>query len=317
VDPLERSEAGDAARFEAGLAEVTRRAAGELEGVHGPRSLSWRVYRESALFVAGLRALLLQIARPEVAAGVDQHSEFRTDPLGRAQRTFSLVYRLAFADLPSALRAARQIHARHRVVRGTVADGGGQPYRANDPELLFWVHATLMDSAEVAYQALVEPLSAAELDRLYEENRLSAAIFGIPPEQVPADRAAFGVHFEQAVSRLQIGPTARILCQALLAQLPGPAPLRRLIAALTAGMLPPPLRQPFGLPYDREAQRLAERWLPRISAGYRRLPQAVRFIPAYHEAMDRVSRRGEASTAGAVGARLWRSLTAMAVRSRP
>jgi hypothetical protein len=56
--------------------EVVRALApGEMEGVFGPDSLTWRIDREALTFLGAGRALLLQLAHPWVAAAIAEHSK--------------------------------------------------------------------------------------------------------------------------------------------------------------------------------------------------------------------------------------------------
>src|SRR5438128_8311522 len=115
---------------------MSQEAAG---GLYRPDSVSWRVNRESALLLAGGRALLMQLAHPAVAAGVDEHSDFRRRPLARLLRTLDLYLQLSFGDRGEALAAAQAINHVHHGVHGA-------GYTAVEPSLLFWVQATLIDS---------------------------------------------------------------------------------------------------------------------------------------------------------------------------
>src|SRR4051812_359643 len=110
--------AQDDAVFAACLDYVRAHAPGAVEGIFGPHSATWLVSRESALLLGGLRAIVLQIAHPAVAAGVNQSSTFRTDLLGRAQRTFTSTYQMIFGDLHTALIAATRLHNIHSRVLG-------------------------------------------------------------------------------------------------------------------------------------------------------------------------------------------------------
>src|SRR5207244_13273917 len=86
--------------------------------------------------------LLMQLAHPMVAAGVDEHSDFRTRPIQRLRRTVRMTMAIVFGDRETALTAARAVNKAHGKVRG-------RDYRALDPELLQWVHAALVDSRPV------------------------------------------------------------------------------------------------------------------------------------------------------------------------
>src|SRR5688572_10619930 len=90
-------QARDWAVLEERLAFAASRAAGQIEGIFGPDSMSWRLLRESVGLASGASALMLQLAHPAVAAGVSQHSTLQRNPLGRARRTFYLMYQLVLA----------------------------------------------------------------------------------------------------------------------------------------------------------------------------------------------------------------------------
>src|SRR3982074_439411 len=115
-----------------------------------------RVNRENVLpLLGGGRALLMQIAHPKVAAGVDEHSDFRRHPIRRLRRTLLMTMAIVFGDRETAMAAARTVNQVHARVRG---DG----YHALDPDLLLWVHATLVDTALVTYETFVKRLTSTE-----------------------------------------------------------------------------------------------------------------------------------------------------------
>src|SRR5260370_1723360 len=102
-------------------------------GLFEENSITRRVNRENILLLGGGRALLMQLAHPKVAAGVDEHSDFRAHPIRRLRRTIRMTMAIVFGDRETALGAARagnQVHA----------NGPGSDYRALDPHLLLWVH---------------------------------------------------------------------------------------------------------------------------------------------------------------------------------
>src|ERR1700719_2794804 len=99
--------------------EVVRALApGEMEGVFGPASLTWRVDREAAVFLGAGRALLLQLAHPWVAAAIAEHSRTFADPIARFHQTFNTVFTMVFGTRDQALAAARRLHRRHAAVTG-------------------------------------------------------------------------------------------------------------------------------------------------------------------------------------------------------
>ena len=123
-----------------------------------PDAMIWQVDREMVLLLAGGRALLMQLAHPKVAAGVAEHSHFKADPLGRLYRTMSAMWSIVFDETSAARASLEQVKSVHRRIHGMVSPAESLPfgthYDALDIELLLWVHATLIDSAMVAYDFL-------------------------------------------------------------------------------------------------------------------------------------------------------------------
>ena len=178
--------------FEHQLEVVRALAPGEMEGVFGPDSLTWRIDREALTFLGAGRALLLQLAHPWVAAAIVQHSRTLGDPIGRFHRTFAVVFTMVFGTLDQALSAARGLHRRHATIHGrlpiTVGPfRAGSPYQANDLPALRWVYATLIETAVMAHDFVLPPLTGEERARYYAESHLFAALFGIPRATLPAD----------------------------------------------------------------------------------------------------------------------------------
>ena len=149
-------------------------------GLLGPESVSWRVIADPAAFVGGLRGLLIQAAHPEVVAGVDQHSRYRDDPLGRLSRTSAYVTATTFGAWPEVDRAIRQVRMAHRSVRGT--SSRGIPYDAADPGHAAWVHNALTDSFLTTNRYYSDyPLTSVEADRFVrEQNRIGTLLRAKP-----------------------------------------------------------------------------------------------------------------------------------------
>src|SRR5919197_4089720 len=133
-------------------------------GLYPEGSITRRVNRENVLVLGGGRALLMQLAHPSVAQGVDEHSDFRTRPVQRLRRTIHMTMAIVFGDRETALTAARAVNQAHARVRG-------RDYTALDPDLLLWVHATLVDSVLVTYETFVKPLARQEREEFYEESK--------------------------------------------------------------------------------------------------------------------------------------------------
>jgi uncharacterized protein (DUF2236 family) len=265
-------------------------------GLLGPGTVTWRVNREGVLLVGGGATLILQVAHPLVAAGVADHSNYREDPWGRLSRTLDLTTKVVFGDMRTAEEAARRIRSVHQGVAGvTKEDGGrypkGTPYRANDPELLRWVHATLVYTALDVYQRCVSPLTIAEQRRYYEEQKTLAEIFGVPCERMPGTFAAFNEYvFDMLESdRIAVTGALRDVVDATLRpQLPFVArPLVEALNLATIGLLPERLREELGLPWNRTRERVFEASRVTLRRIIPALPSLLRAFPPARSAERR------------------------------
>jgi len=200
--------------------------------------------------------VLLQVAHPLVAAGVFDHSDVGRDLWRRLVQTLRALYLIAFGTKEEAERAAEVVQAVHARVHGCTRTQLGRfppgtPYSASDPELMLWVHATLVQASLVAYERFVDPLSRADQERYYQEMALVARLFGTPASVIPRSLADFREYFAAQINGETIAVTApakEVAAVILEARLP--APLRVLVPAhrlSTAALLPPRLRDHYGL----------------------------------------------------------------------
>lgn len=283
--------------LESFLADIARNTPDPRAGIFGPHSLTWRINRESALFLGAGRAALLQLAHPWVASAIAQHSTVLNRPIARFHNTFRIVYTMIFGSLPQAFAAARSLHTLHTRIRGVLPQAAGAwpqhaPYEANEVAALRWVWATLIETAVLAYETVL-PLNSDDREHYYLETKTFAALFGIPASALPADWAAFvGYNRDMADSQILAVPDAsRAMGQAILSGAGSWIHPPRWYRALTTDWMPPRLRVQFGLERtasDWSSLARARRWLPRI---YRRLPAALRFVGPYHEAQARLRHR--------------------------
>ncbi len=169
-------------------------------GLLGPDSVSWRVIGDAAAFVGGIRALIVQTAHPEVVAGVEQHSRYREDPLGRLTRTSFYVTETTYGAMPEVERAVAMVRGAHGPVRGR--SERGRPYSAGTPELAAWVHNVLTESFLAAYRAYgPEPLTPDDADRFVEEQTRIGALLGADPMPATADELTAWVMDHPALAR--------------------------------------------------------------------------------------------------------------------
>jgi uncharacterized protein (DUF2236 family) len=177
------------------------------DGFFGPASVTWRVSSDLSSTVAGLRALLVQALHPLAMAGVDQHSGWRRDPVGRLAATSSYLATVSFGERAAAERAAARVRRIHEHVSGT-DPVTGRPYAASDPALLLWVHAALVDSSVAACQLFGTPLSAADSDRYVAEMAVAAELVGVPGALVPSSLAGLRRYLASVRPELRCTPAA-------------------------------------------------------------------------------------------------------------
>jgi uncharacterized protein (DUF2236 family) len=177
------------------------------DGFFGPGSVTWRVSTDLARPVAGLRALLMQALHPLAMAGVDQHSGWRQDPVGRLAATSAYLATISFGDRSAAERAAARVRRIHEHVHG-VDSVTGRPYQASDPALLLWVHVALVESSIAAGRLFGTPLSPEDADRYVAEMVVAAELVGVPRDQVPSSLAGLDAYIASAQPELRCTPAA-------------------------------------------------------------------------------------------------------------
>ncbi len=218
-------------------------------GLFGAGSATWVVHGDASMFVGGIRALLLQSLHPPTMAGVADHSNYKTDPLGRLQRTGKFLAATTYGSVAEAEAAIETVRRIHDGVTGLTLDG--RPYRANDPHLLAWVHATEVESFLVAKQRFgTGAVDDATADAYVAEMAEVARRFGVADP--PTSRAELRQELESYRPELGLNRQSR---QALwfITFPPLPLHMRAPYAVLYAGAV-------STLP--RWARRLL--WVPRL-----------------------------------------------------
>jgi uncharacterized protein (DUF2236 family) len=215
-------------------------------------SMMAAVNRERVLLVGGQRALVMQLAHPLVAAGVDQHSDFPTRALNRLRRTLDLSLSMIYGTPEEASAAVGTVRAVHERVIGVTE---GTPYQATDPRLLQWVNATLVDTTLAVYERFVRRLTPDQRARYYVESVDAAELFGIPRDLIAPDLRSFRGYMRGMLEGGELHPTAagRRLVRDVLSP---PVPLALRVPAavsrrLTVALLPESVRTMFGLRASR------------------------------------------------------------------
>jgi uncharacterized protein (DUF2236 family) len=259
-----------------------------------PTWIAWQRAGDVRVILMAGYALLLQVAHPVVGAGVSEHSNFQADPWGRLLRTLDFASTMVYAGPEAAAAMGRALRRRHAAIRGTLPDG--RPYHALEPEPYAWVHATLADAIVAGHDRFGIAFTVTERERFWTEWRALGGLLGIGDEDLPPDWEGFRRYVEAMVHERLERTTAvddvlaalerpappRLLRRAAPAWHMGTAPPRHVVLLVTVGMLPPVLRDRFGLRWTR-AQ---ERELAALTRGLRAmtplLPRSLRVTgPSY------------------------------------
>ncbi|WP_030173101.1 oxygenase MpaB family protein [Spirillospora albida] len=171
--------------------------------VQPPESVTWRVHIDRAMWVGGVRSLMLQALHPMAMWGVWQNSNFQEDPIGRLQRTSDFVGVATFGTQEEIDSLAAKVRAIHRSLRILNHDTG-KTERLDQPELLLWVHcAEVYSYLEVARRAGL-PLTDAMADRYLDEQRQTATHVGLHAEDVPGSVAEMEAYFADMRPQLRV-----------------------------------------------------------------------------------------------------------------
>jgi uncharacterized protein (DUF2236 family) len=280
------------------LASIAARVSDPKAGIFGPASVAWRVNRESSIFLGAGRAALLQLAHPWVMAALVEHSDVLDQPIVRFHNTFRIVFTMVFGSLDQATAAARHLYRLHTAIRGELKEDTagwkyGTHYEANEIGALRWVYSTLIESAVIAHECVLGPLTAAEREQYYAENKLLAALFGIPATALPENWSAFCDYNRamHASGELGVSSEARRYATKLMAGAGSWIHPPFWYRALTTAWMPPRFREEFSLRFESEEQTAAEHAARRLPKIYRRLPAAIRFVGPWHEAQARLTDR--------------------------
>jgi uncharacterized protein (DUF2236 family) len=218
------------------------------------------VHREAVVGLAGMRALLLQAAHPVAFEGFFAHTGALDEPYERLGRTARVMDIIGFGTRADADRATRRVRTMHRRVRGELHEPAGRfpagtPYAADDPELLLWILACLVDSSLVTYDRWVRSLSDAERDAYWRDYRVIGRLFGLRERDMPRDIDGFDAYWHRMLGGgdLWVTERARELAVQIVMRPPVPLrarPLLELANAITVGQLPGGVRRMYGFSWD-------------------------------------------------------------------
>lgn len=255
------------------------------------RSMIRVVHRERAVGLGGPRALLMMAADPVAFEGFFRSTGALDEPYERLRRTGVVMDTITFGPKQRAARMTKHVREAHAGVRGVLPEDAGPfpagtPYAADDPELLLWVLACLVDSCALAYGRYVRSLSSEELEAYWKDYRVVARHFGLRAADIPRTWADLRDYVDGTLAsdRIFVTPTARELGIDIVMRPPAPTlarPLVELVNQITIGWLPEPVRRGYRFSWD-PARALAVRaqaeYVKRVLVPL--LPGDVRLVPS-------------------------------------
>ncbi|SEE99569.1 Uncharacterized conserved protein, DUF2236 family [Arthrobacter alpinus] len=236
---------------------------------------------EAVLLAGAGRAILLQLANPAVGYGVADHSSFSADPLRRLHGTLSYIYALSNGTPAQRKSVQRQVQRAHRPVRS-----GGSPdvpaYDASDPQQQLWVAATLYDSACQVHELVFPALADDDAESVYQSYAVLGTALGMPANLWPASRAEFASYWDKQLATLSVDQTVANVAAQLLAAANAPRWARVLMPLarfLTAGLLPPQVRDMYGFTWTSGKGRILTSFFKLVSVLVKITPCGIRRAP--------------------------------------
>ncbi len=199
-------------------------------------SLLRRVHREKVVALSGPRALLMMAAHPVAFEGFFMATGSLDDPYKRLRRTAEVMDAVAWGPKAEADRKTRRVRTMHARASGVLPHAAGRfpagtPWAADDPELLLWIIACLVDSAVTVYERYVTRLSHAERDAYWQDYRTIGRLFGLRDADMPATWDDFEAYMSDMLASgdLLVTPTARTVGIEVVLRPPLPLKVRPLV----------------------------------------------------------------------------------------
>ncbi|MBA2516676.1 MAG: DUF2236 domain-containing protein [Solirubrobacterales bacterium] len=230
------------------------------DGYFTDDSMLRQVHREFAVALSGQRALLMQATHPVAFAGFFAHTGALDEPYERLNRTAQVMDTIGFGTREAADRATRRVRAMHKRVGGELTEPAGRfpagtPYAADDPVLLMWILASLVDSSLLVYEKYVRRLSRHERNAYWQDYKVIGNLFALEDHEMPDTIEDFDAYMRDMLTGedLFITDEARELAVRIVMKPPVPfkaRPLLELANQITVGLLPSRIRRGYGLRWD-------------------------------------------------------------------
>ncbi|KAL2861203.1 oxygenase MpaB family protein [Aspergillus lucknowensis] len=251
-----------------------------------------KVVSEAIILGGGAAAILLQVAHPGVAKGVNYHSSFAQRPVDRLRTTMTYVYSMLFGTPREKKKIIELVHQAHASIQGP-------DYAADDPSAQLWVAATLYAVAIDLYEQIFGVMDEDKAEAVYREYVVLGASLRVPLEMWPRTRAAFWVYWDEQLASFEVCDEAKSVAHDLLYNPKLPVYFKVMMPTLrlvTAELLPPRLREAYGLKTSKSRKRLYRSTMLVTKATYPFFPKAIRTFPVKYYMKDmrkRMAKYGE------------------------
>jgi uncharacterized protein (DUF2236 family) len=234
-------------------------------------------------------ALALQVGHPTIAAGVREHSDYSADPWGRFFRTADFVLLLAYGDAATVEQLGADLRRQHATIRGTAPDGAR--YSALEPSAYAWVHATLGIAIVRGHDVMGTTFTVDERERFWQEWLLLGDVLHVRREHLPASWAGVGGYVQAMIDDVLVDNDVVQEVKRAADRVTGSSPVRWLprrvwnttsrpagpmLRLLGNGMLPPELRERYGMRWTARDERVFRAWCRASKAAGPVLPRFVR-----------------------------------------
>ncbi len=175
------------------------------QAVLGPDSLMWKYFGDARVLFLLPSTTTVQVAHPGIGAGVEEHSAYKEDPWGRAERSLALLWPVLYNTEEGVRDFGTRLREMHRDIKGT--DFNGKKYHALNPELYTWVHITTYYGMIYLAEFNGDHLSEADKQQLFQEWLQFGRQMGIRDKDMPATTDEYWAYLDDTIrNRLQVNP---------------------------------------------------------------------------------------------------------------
>lgn len=270
--------------------------------VHAPDSLTLNIGGDIRSTLMAGRTFVMQVAHPQVGAGVGQLSNFRNDPWHRLREINKSGERFAFSGREAGIAEGKRLRELHRNIKGV--DSNGNAFHSLHPSVYGWVHTIFLDTMVTQCRLYGTPLNRHEEEQLFEEWRESGRLFGLRDQDMPVSLDQYWRFYNEMIAdTLEYNDViASILGMAApapdaLAWLPDWiwsglwSPVQKLNYKLTLAALPPAFRAKIAAqhPWSEQDEKSMRRFQKRVRMIVPRLPERLRYTAAAYRARHELS----------------------------